>query len=108
MLIPMSLNKLSHCTFLMPLSSHGKRKIVKRMTVWLRRDFLLNMEGIASLNCQFYLDKDNGWILIGEDEDGELEPFAPSLCIKLIVNMPQDSGVQINSDDERIMLAIMC
>ncbi len=78
------------------------------MTVWLRRDFLLNMEVIASLNCQFYLDKDNGWILIGEDEDGELELFAPSLCIELIVNMSQDSGVQINSEDERKMPAIMC
>ncbi len=76
------------------------------MTVWLRRDFLLNMEVIASLNCQFYLDKDNGWILIGEDEDGELEPFAPALCIVLIINTPQDRGFQINAEDERKMPAI--
>ncbi len=63
---------------------------------------------ITSFNCQFYLDKDNGWMLIGEDEDGELEPFAPWFCIELIVNTPQDSGVQINSEYERKMLAIMC
>ncbi len=63
---------------------------------------------IASSNCQFYLGKDNGWMLIGEDEDGELEPFAPDLCIELIVNIPQDSGVQINAEDEKKMPAIMC
>ncbi len=60
---------------------------------------------ISSLNFQFNLGKDNGWMLIGEDEDGELEPFAPALCIELIVNM-QDSGVQINAEDERKMPAI--
>ncbi len=63
---------------------------------------------IASLNCQFYLGKDNGWMLIGEDEDGELEPFAPALCIVLIINTPQDRGFQINAEDERKMLVIMC
>lgn len=63
---------------------------------------------IALSNCQFYLGKDNGWMLIGEDEDGELEPFAPSLCIELITNTPQDSGVRINAEDERKMPAIMC
>ncbi len=47
-------------------------------------------------------------MLVGEDEDGEFEPFAPTLCIELIVNMPQDSGVQINSKDEIKMPAIMC
>ncbi len=63
---------------------------------------------IASLNCPFYLGKDNGWMIIGEFEDGELELFATALCIKLIVNMPQDSGVQINIEDERKMPAILC
>ncbi len=63
---------------------------------------------IASSNCQFYLGKDNGWMLIGEDEDGELEPFAHALCIELIVNTTQDSGVQIYSEDKRTMPAIMC
>ena len=63
---------------------------------------------IALSNCQFYLGKDNGWMLIGEDDNGELEPFAPALCIKLIVNTPQDSGVQINAEDKRKMPAIMC
>ncbi len=63
---------------------------------------------IALSNCQFYLGKDIGWMLIGEDEDGELEPFARALCIELIVNTPQDSGVQINAEDKRKMPAIMC
>ncbi len=34
---------------------------------------------VTSLNCQFYLGKNNGWMIIGEDEDGKLEPFAPAL-----------------------------
>ncbi len=63
---------------------------------------------IASSNRQFYLGKDNGWMLIGEDEDGELEPFAHTFNIELIVNMPKDSGVQINAEDERKMPTIMC
>ncbi len=52
---------------------------------------------ITSLNRQFYLGKDKGWMLIGEDEDGEFEPFAPAFCLDLIVNTPQVSGVQINA-----------
>ncbi len=56
---------------------------------------------MAFSNCQFYLGKDNGWMLIGEDEDGELEPFSPALCFELIINIPQDSGDQINAEDEK-------
>ncbi len=63
---------------------------------------------IASSNSQFYLGKENGWMLIGEDEDGKLEPFAHAFNIELIVNMPQDSGDQINAEDERKMPTIMC
>ncbi len=56
---------------------------------------------IASLNCQFYLGKENGWMMLGEDEDGELGPFAPALCVELNLNMPQEDGVEIVLEDER-------
>ncbi len=58
---------------------------------------------IASLDCQFYLGKDNRWMMIGE-----LEQFEPDLCVELIVNMSQEDGVEIIVEDERKIPAIMC
>ena len=63
---------------------------------------------ICSTNAQFYLGKDNGWMMIGEDEDGKLEPFAPALCVELIANTPQDDGIEIKMEDERKPVAEMC
>ncbi len=75
------------------------------------RIYLLDIDKvytIASLNSQFYLGKDNGWMMIGEDMDGNLEPFAPALCVELIVNTPQGNRVEIKMEDERKLPAIMC
>ncbi len=63
---------------------------------------------IASSNCQFYLGKDNGWMLIGEDDKGKLEPFSPALCVELVVNTPQEDGVEIIEDSERKLPEMMC
>ncbi len=63
---------------------------------------------IASSNCQVYLGKDNGWMLIGEDDEGQLEPFSPALCVELIVNTPQEDGVEIIKDSKRKQPEMMC
>ncbi len=47
-------------------------------------------------------------MMIGEDEDGKLEPFSLALCVELIVNMPLEDRVKIKMEDERKLLALLC
>ncbi len=47
-------------------------------------------------------------MMIGEDEDGKLEPFSPAPCVELTDNTPQEDGVENKMEDERKLPAIMC